>query len=357
MGSHYSTLEMGLEGRNAHKIQSQNDHNFNAVNSYTMSQVLSSSTNPTYYDKSFGGYGPLTDYGKIQSLLSSALRSGFTPNTDKNRIVSDPATWDTSERVWAGYLMDTITLGKLRLQGGVRIEATGNNYRANKVTLNGGAYDRTDPVTGTSGYINVMPSIQAQYLLEKNTTLRVAYGRGISRPNFSDIVPAIQVDPNNSPKSLQVGNPALNPTKANNYDILIEHYFQPLGILQGGYFYKALTDPIYPTVSFVAASDANFPGYLRQQSINGPSAHISGVEMAWQQRLSALPGLLGGFGVSANYSYTTSRVSFPNGFSSAQAGGTGPNRSSGSAATGSQHLEPRVDLRQEPLLHALRSQP
>jgi TonB-dependent receptor len=323
IGTHYSTFEMGFEGRNAHKKQNENDQNFNAVNSYTMSQVISSSTNPTYYDKYFGGYGPLTDYGKIQGLLSGALQTGFTPNLDKNHIVSDPATWDTSERIWAGYLMDTITLGKLRLQGGVRIEATGSNYRANKVTLNGGAYDHTDPITGTSGYINVMPSIQAQYLLERNTTLRLAYGRGISRPNFSDIVPAVQVDPNTSPKSLQVGNPALNPTKANNYDILIEHYFQPLGVLQGGYFYKALTDPIYPTVSFVAASDPNFPGYLRQQSINGPSAHISGVEMAWQQRLSALPGLLGGFGVSANYSYTTSQVSFPNGFSSAVAGGRG----------------------------------
>ncbi len=323
IGNHYSTFEVGFEGRNARKIQDENDQFFNAVNSFTMSQVLSSSTNPNYYDKYFGGYGPLTDYGKIQSLLTGALQTGFTPNLDKNHIVSDPATWATNERIWSGYLMDSITLGKLRLQGGIRIEATGNNYRANKVTLNSGAYEHTDPVTGTSGYINVLPSIQAQYRLETNTTLRLAYGRGISRPNFSDIVPALQVDPNTSPKSLQVGNPALNPTKANNYDVLIEHYFQPLGILQGGYFYKGLTDPIYPTVSFVPASDPNFPGYLRQQSINGPSAHISGVEMAWQQRLSALPGMLSGFGVAANYSYTTSRVTFPNGFSSAVAGGQG----------------------------------
>jgi TonB-dependent receptor len=168
-----------------------------------------------------------------------------------------------------------------------------------------------------------MPSIQVQYLLEKNTNLRLAYGRGISRPNFQDIVPAVQADPNTSPKSLQLGNPALLPTRANNYDILIEHYFQPLGILQGGYFYKALTDPIYPTVSFVPMSDPNFPGYLRQESINGPSAHISGVEMAWQQRLSFLPGFLNGFGVSANYSHTTSQVTFPAGFSSAVPGGQG----------------------------------
>ena len=159
-----------------------------------------------------------------------------------------------------------------------------------------------------------MPSVQVQYLLERNTILRLAYG-GEYPGQTSDIVPAVQADPNTSPKSLQLGNPALLPTRANNYDILIEHYFQPLGILQGGYFYKALTDPIYPTISIVPASDPNFAGYQRQQSINGPSAHISGVEMAWQQRLSFLPGILSGFGVSANYSYTTSRVTFPAGFS------------------------------------------
>jgi hypothetical protein len=36
--------------------------------------------------------------------------------------------------------------------------------------------------------------------------------------------------------------------------------------------------------------------------------------MAWQQHLTFLPGLLNGMGVSANYSYTTSQVSFPVGF-------------------------------------------
>jgi hypothetical protein len=54
---------------------------------------------------------------------------------------------------------------------------------------------------------------------------------------------------------------------------------------------------------------------LLTQSINGPNAHIAGFEAAWEQRLSRLPGLLNGFGVAANYSYTTSQVTFPADFS------------------------------------------
>jgi outer membrane receptor protein involved in Fe transport len=58
--------------------------------------------------------------------------------------------------------------------------------------------------------------------------------------------------------------------------------------------------------------------YQETQSINGPGAHIQGFEAQWEQRFSFLPsflpGLLGGFGVNANYSHTTSQVIFPAGF-------------------------------------------
>jgi TonB-dependent receptor len=322
VGSHASTFEIGMEGRDAHKTQNENDQYFNAVNTYTMNQVLGRASNPNYYDRFFT-IGSLTDYSKIQSLVSGQLQTGFTPDFNKDRIVSDPATWDTSERVWAGYAMDSIKFGKLRFVGGLRIEATATRFNANQITLNAGAYVGTTPVNGNGGYINYLPSIQAQYLIEPNTTLRLSYGRGISRPNFSDMVPSVQVDPNASPKGLVVGNPALLPTKANNYDILIEHYFQRVGILQGGVFYKSLINPIYATATFLPNSDPNFPGFLRSQSINGPSAYIAGLEASWQQRLSILPGVLNGFGVSANYSYSTSRATFPAGFSSLVAGGQG----------------------------------
>jgi len=112
---------------------------------------------------------------------------------------------------------------------------------------------------------------------------------------------------------VQQGNPNLKPTKANNYDLLVEHFFQPLGILQAGFFYKQLSNPIYPTTSTIPAGQPN-AGLFLQQSINGPNAHIAGFEAAWEQRFSFLPGVLNGFGVAANYSYTASQVTFPAGF-------------------------------------------
>jgi outer membrane receptor protein involved in Fe transport len=74
-----------------------------------------------------------------------------------------------------------------------------------------------------------------------------------------------------------------------------------------------LSDPIYPTASTIPAGQPN-AGLRLLQSINGPSAHIQGIEVSWEQRFSFLPGLLSGFGVSANYSYTQSGVTFPTTF-------------------------------------------
>jgi TonB-dependent receptor len=318
---HYGTFEVGTKIRNAHKYQKENDRFFDATGTFTLDTMLGTYSNPTYYDKSYP-LGPFSDYQKIVQITSKNIPTGFTEKFDKNHIISDAATWDTSERVYAGYGMNTISLGKFRVQTGVRVEATDSGFLANKIKLNQGAYDRTDPVTGSSGYINVLPSVQVQYMLTGDTNIRASFGMSISRPNFQDLVPSQQVDPNTVPKTLQIGNPNLIPTKANNYDILVEHFFRPLGILQAGFFYKQLSDPIYQTVSLAPPGDP-FAGYLRQQSINGPAAHITGFEASWEQRLSRLPGFLSGFGVAANYSYTASQVTFPEHFSAAVSGGEG----------------------------------
>lgn len=316
LGSHYGSFELGLKIRNAHKPQIADDHYYNPTTAnIPLTQVLGKYSNPSYYDRSYQ-FGPLSNYGKITTLFNSLRTTGFSPDLNKDRLVSDPATYDVNERVYAGYLMNTIGFGKFTLQGGLRIEATDANFDANIVILNPDkSYNSTKPTTGGSSYVNLLPSVQLQYMLEKNTNLRLSYGRGLSRPNFQDIVPSQQVFPNNSPKSVQLGNPGLKPTRAHNYDVLIEHFFQPLGILRAGFFYKQLSDPIYPTTVTLPSTDPNFPGYQVQQPVNGPNAHIAGFEAAWEQRLSRLPGLLSGFGVAANYSYTTSAVTFPAGFS------------------------------------------
>jgi outer membrane receptor protein involved in Fe transport len=115
------------------------------------------------------------------------------------------------------------------------------------------------------------------------------------------------------------GNPSLLPTLSDNIDVLVEHYIQPLGIIQGDYFFKELSNPIYPVASLIpfdgtstcTLGAAGCRTYQLTQSINGPNAHIQGIEFQWEQRFSFLPGPLSGLGMNVNYAYTTLYVTFP----------------------------------------------
>jgi TonB-dependent receptor len=311
--SHFGAFELGFKARDADKVRTggQQFLGFTGTSPLLMSSAVKTVPTYSYY---FGVYklGPLSDYSKSLQFVN-ANPSLFPDNPGGDHITNDPNHYDTSERVLAGYAMNTITLGHVRLQGGVRFEGTQGSFVGNKVLLDtNGNWSSTVPVSQEQTYVDVLPSVQFQYTFAANTNLRASYGRGIARPNFSDLPPFSTVDPSGLITKVSQGNPNLKPTHANNYDILFERYLKTVGIIQAGWFYKALSDPIYAVQTVPTAGQ--FAGAQVNQPINGPNAHIQGVEMSWQQHLTFLPGLLKGAGVSANYSYTTSQASFPVGF-------------------------------------------
>lgn len=309
--SHFGSWEVGAKIRNGNKKQIINEQVYSAPDggpAILLSQVLGNVTDPHYY---FGDYrmGPLSDFNKILAL-TAATPGALTLNVRSSHQRSDPNNYDTTERVYAGYAMNTIGFGRARLQTGVRFETTQSKFTGYHVTFDaGGNYVSTTPVLGNNTYTNVLPSVQFQYAITPNTNLRAAYGIGIARPNFSDLPPYIVQDDRR--QLVRVGNPALKPTRANNFDLLVERYLKPFGLIQAGVFYKDLRNPIYSLQTPVTTGGI-YNGFQQVQPINGEKAHIFGFETTVQQRLTFLPGLLSGLGVSANYSYTKSKAIVPN---------------------------------------------
>ncbi len=197
-------------------------------------------------------------------------------STDKRRIQrNEPQQFNLSERVYAGYIQNSINFGKWRLYAGIRFEATDENIRGNIVTIDpSGKYAGTTASTRSSGYIDPLPSMQLRYALTPDSGIRVAYGRGLARPNFSDLPPYQTV--NDRRNSISSGNPNLQPTYANNYDVLYEHYLKPLGVLEAGFFYKDISQPIYFVNSTV--SSGSYTGFNQTQPVNGSSAYLWGFE-------------------------------------------------------------------------------
>jgi TonB-dependent receptor len=146
--------------------------------------------------------------------------------------------------------------------------------------------------------------------------LRLAYGRGLSRPDPQDIAQAETFATAGSPGNIKnlvtLGNPSLKAETADNFDVLLEHYLNPFGIISAGYFYKRLSDPIVTQISilsnFVPAPGITPGTFTATQPINAGSAWLSGFEAAYLQHFTFLPGALSGLGVSANYAYTASQA-------------------------------------------------
>ena len=78
----------------------------------------------------------------------------------------------------------------------------------------------------------------------ENSGLRFVYGRGLARPNPSDMAQeAGQPDLSVNPHTISLGNPDLKAEHGDNFDVLDEQYLNPLGVIQAGFFYKNLSDP------------------------------------------------------------------------------------------------------------------
>ncbi len=316
--SHPSTFSLGIKIRNSYSTQRLNSQDLvvNGSSPFTLAGVTSTYTNPTYYNKSFAisgqAYGPTLGFGK--GLSAIAANSGAFTASDTT-VGDAQAFFNADERISAGYIEDVIFFGNFRLQGGVRFDNGGTHFLANQTAYDANGNPTITPIRKNANYFNALPSVALQYQVQKDTNLRAVFSRGLARPNIGDLVPATIIDPNQTPyPTVATGNPNLVPTKANNYDILAEHFFQPLGILQAGWFYKQLSDPIYPTAALINNYNGTGKTYQLTQSINGPNGHIQGFEAQWEQRFSFLPGMLSGFGVNANYSHTVSQVTFPTGF-------------------------------------------
>ncbi len=216
--------------------------------------------------------------------------------------------FDATENIMAGYAMITQNIGsKFTVLAGVRLENTSLDYNANEFKDLGDDGFEITPTTGTDNYLNVLPGVHAKYNFTDNLLVRAAWTNTIARPNYFDIAPyrILNVEDN----EIEVGNPDLEPTKSMNFDLMAENYFQSIGLISAGIFYKDLTDFIfgYKEVNYNDPVTGNtYKEYTQPR--NGASAAIYGFEFGAQRQLDFLPTFLKNLNIYANYTYTKSEV-------------------------------------------------
>jgi TonB-dependent receptor len=237
--------------------------------------------------------------------FADANRALLEDDINDTRLDGDSNDYVADESVSSAYGMASTTVGKLTVLGGVRYEYTSHDYAGNRLIFDqDGDYEATIPVSSGSSYGNFFPSLHLRYALAPSTNLRASYTGTISRPSFNQLAPNELIE--NEDLRIRRGNPDLLPARAQNFDLLGEHYFESIGVLSAGLFFKQLSD--FTFNSTTAITTGEYAGFDLVMPANGASATVYGLELGWQQQLAFLPAPFDGAGILANYTYTGSRT-------------------------------------------------
>ena len=266
--------------------------------------------------------------------------SGWTPAMKMDDSWKDD--YNGAEAFSAGYLMGTFNIMQnFTLLGGVRYESYNMKYRANFTYVIHSVYgNAVSTATGSAPNIpdsiynvdrtdeNFFPSVQLKFKPNEWSDIRVAYTSGIARPIIYLLFPKIAVFPKDH---MEVGNPNLKPTTAQNLDLIVSIYSNKIGLFTIDGFYKELKDVQYdatiyygnlsmyaggvfvPDSSFLASRFQYAPLKNDQirTTLNSPNkGYIRGFEIDWQTNFWYLPEPFNSLVLSVNYTKSWSNMDY-----------------------------------------------
>jgi TonB-dependent receptor len=277
----------------------------------------------SYTYRFFEGRYPVAQYPSVPAVREAQRNNPawFSENAYTTFASPMQNARNVTERVSAGYVSGNIDIKKLSLLAGVRVEDThleGEGARRanrlapaapNETREQARARAETDwgrRERATGGYRNTFPSVHLRYQLLRELLARASWTTSIGRPNYGEIIPNTTVDEVN--QTVRVTNPGVKPQHSTNFDVTLEYYIKPAGLLSVGWFRKEIRDFITRRTSLVEAGsnngfDGQFAGYEVSRSSNTGAALITGYEFNFQQQFTFLPGLWKSFGAFANYTY------------------------------------------------------
>ena len=244
----------------------------------------------------------------IENLQNGIIPPGGIP-VPPNQLDS----FSVEEDVVAGYLRADFDFGN-GWSGNIGNRVVNTDFTAAGFeNVNG----TVGPVAFTEDYTQNLPSGTINYQLRNDLVIRGSGGRAMVKPQFADLAPRRSV--NEDERTINQGNPDLDPFLATQGDLSIEWYFADEGVLAVAGLYKDIESFIFDQTrvenlpnpeAFGAAPALAGEQFSITQPLNGSGAEVWGFEFSWQQPFSAFSESLRGFGIQSNYTYLDSSANF-----------------------------------------------
>ncbi|MBM3853583.1 MAG: TonB-dependent receptor [Verrucomicrobia bacterium] len=272
----------------------------------------------------FGGrYLTLVVFGDAKAAVSHF----FQNPAEWNFLAVDAVTrsmqenGEVSEMVSAGYLMGDVRAGRLGLLAGLRMEQTNISAESPKFIQIRPALPSSAPIDQQvarvrqewahsvkvkSDYQNWFPGLHARYGLTQGLLARASYSENIGRPPFGNLKPLTSISV--AGLSVTQNNTALKPQESKNYDLSLEYYFEPVGVLSATVFKKEIKNFISsintPLTAELAAQydvERDYIGWDFRTQTNSGDGEINGFELAYNQNLGGVARWLRPISVMANF--------------------------------------------------------
>ncbi|HEU4484304.1 MAG TPA: TonB-dependent receptor [Povalibacter sp.] len=284
---------------------------------YRLSQVAHAGA-PDFYksERNYYTFGPYPDY-QLAERFFRENEAQFEIDPVDTMAESFGVDYRVKEDVTAGYVMGQLEVGRATFIGGVRVEQTDTDFDAYDILfVDGDAPDTPPQVDGRKKYTNWLPDLLMTFAVREDLLIRAAWTNTIGRPSYEQNVPfrifeIEEDDPGVYEGAIEMGNSNLDPLESANYDLAMEWYLEPAGLLSAGVFYKDIKNPIFTRIQTLEDIDFEGRSYSEleiEQPLNARSGEIIGVELGFQQQFSNLPGFWRGFGVSVSYTWTDSEA-------------------------------------------------
>jgi TonB-dependent receptor len=216
----------------------------------------------------------------------------------------------------AGYAMAEVPLTSwLKVTGGARLEITDLEIDVDSpfdtVTIlrrsDGGNFllePVPDAEAGSSLHeVHWLPSVAGMWQVITNLNLRASWSQTIARPTFRELAAVRTFEFLGGDQF--VGNPELQISEIDNYDLRLEWFRRPGDLMAAGIFYKKIEDPI-EQITFVAGGGNRFTS-----RVNYPRGIVYGVEGEFRQTLDIIHELLKDLTFGVNASLIESSVDLP----------------------------------------------
>ncbi len=226
--------------------------------------------------------------------------------------------WFIEEKVKTGYAKLNIDtdLMSMPLRGNIGIQVVETDQSSTANTLRKWPFADLVPLTDGKKYTDYLPSINLAWSLPGQQFIRFGAGKTLARAKLNQLNAALEVGLTQETTGTPFGNGGnaqLDPWRAKQVDLSWEKYFGNKGYVSAAGFYKDLTSYIYTITTpndfseyRLTGATSNIGTMTRPQ--NGEGGSIEGLEFAASVPLDMVHPMLDGFGVTANASFTNSKI-------------------------------------------------